>query len=207
MKRGLPVLACAALVGLSGCSSTTDGHAGATASPSWPSSPASAGAAQVPGPGVPKVENPLDTTRFKAAPCDTLTQAQAEDLVGAGIAPKADLNAPAGPSCAWHSRAHIIVTFSNVDNLGLTSYYRAKGSVYPFFLPLAPIDGYPVVAYGQIDLRASKAQCNVALGTSDRDTVAISVTQSPEKRGTNGDACESAHQVAGLVLGNLEGGR
>nr|WP_202507257.1 DUF3558 domain-containing protein [Amycolatopsis rubida] len=197
------------MIGLSGCSGSADGHAGATATPSSPASaaPASQGAAQVPGPGVPKVETPIDTARFRAAPCGSLTPAQAENLVGAGIVPRPDLNAPAGPSCAWHSQAHVIVTFSNVDNLGLTSYYRAKGTVYPFFMPLDPIGGYPIVAYGQIDLRASKAQCEVALGTSDRDTVAVSVTQSPQNRGANGDACESAHQVAGLVLSNLKGGR
>ncbi|WP_211226880.1 DUF3558 domain-containing protein [Amycolatopsis benzoatilytica] len=209
MKRVLSVLACAALAGLAGCSGTTGGAAGPARTPgqSAPSAaPTSAAADQVPGPGVPKVENPIDTDKFKKAPCDTLTPAQADSLVGKGVTPKTDLKAPAGPACAWHSQAHIIVVFPNVDNLGLTSVYRAKGTTYPLFMPLDPIDGYPIVAYGQVDERASEGRCDVEFGTSDREGVVVSISQSPEKKGSQ-DPCQSARSVAQMVLGNLKGGQ
>lgn len=210
MKRVLPVLACAALVGLAGCSGTTGGTAGPAVPPGQSVSsaaPTSSASDQVPGPGVPKVENPIDTTRFKKAPCDTLTQAQAQGLLGPSVVPKTDLQAPAGPACAWHhGEAYVGVVFSNVTNAGLTGYYRSRGSVYPLFIPLDPIDGYPIVAYGQADMRASDGQCDVAFGTSDREAVSVSITQSTENKGKQ-DPCQSARSVAQMVLGNLKGGR
>jgi len=120
------------------------------------------------------------------------------------------LAAPAGPACNWDSSAvygaHIGVVFSTVTNLGLTGYYRAKGTNYPFFRELAAVGGYPAVAYDSVGDRSSKGACDIAVGTSDRETVAIAIQQSNDKIGEK-DACESARDVAASVIGNLRGGK
>ncbi|WP_409185133.1 DUF3558 domain-containing protein [Amycolatopsis sp. VS8301801F10] len=203
MRRAL-VLAAFALCAVAGCSSTAPGQAKPVEHLDQP--PSKPPEDQVPGPGVPKVQNPLDITRFRQNPCAALTSAQLAELLGDGIRVNPDPHGPSGPACGWFSRAKIVVLFPAIDKLGLTSVYRAKGGAYPFFLPLAPVDGYPIVAYGVDDPRESRGECNVALGTSDRETVELSITQSPAHKGEK-DPCESARGVAEKVLGNLRGGR
>ena len=142
------------------------------------------------------------------APCDSLTSTQIEALLGAGVTPKTELDAPAGPSCSVHpssvTDASVVVVFSNVDKLGLTSIYQAQGTKYPFFMPMDDIDSYPVVAYGIVDERNAHGRCQVAVGTSDRQTVDVAVAQSKENIG-NKDPCKAAHGVATSVLQNLRG--
>ncbi len=91
--------------------------------------------------------------------------------------------------------------FNNVDDRGLTGVYQAQ---YSFFLPLKPVDGYPVAAYGLTDERTSRGGCQIAVGTSDKQTVDIGVTQSEENIGHK-DPCEAARGVASYVLSNLRG--
>ncbi|WP_312872069.1 DUF3558 domain-containing protein [Amycolatopsis dendrobii] len=204
MRRALALTPLALLI-LAGCSDTTPGQA-VPADRTGQPAPRSTSANQVPGPGVPKVPNPIDITRFKQNPCESLTSAQVVDLLGDEARITPDPNGPGGPGCGWFSQAKIAVVFPNVDKLGLTSVYRAKGGAYPFFMPLAPVEGYPVVAYGTEDVRARLGECNVALGTSDRETLDVSITQSPAHKGEK-DPCDSARDVADKVLGNLRGGR
>ncbi|WP_205670147.1 MULTISPECIES: DUF3558 domain-containing protein [Amycolatopsis] len=185
------------------CSDTIDGR------PAQPTSQSPRGdttTGQVPGPGVPKVLTPVDVSRFKQNPCNALTSTQISDLLGPHARVKPDLKSPAGPSCGWLSLATIQVAVPNVDDLGLTSIYRSRGGIYPFFLPLAPVNGLPAVAYGQDDSRASRGECDVAVGVSDRETIEVSVRQSPENKGKE-DPCESARKVAEKILGNLPGAR
>ncbi|HEY3468460.1 MAG TPA: DUF3558 domain-containing protein [Amycolatopsis sp.] len=204
MRRTLIPIGAAVLL-LSACTTTNGG----TPSPSSPTSdqPTTSGSATgLPGPGVPKVESPIDVTHFKSAPCDALTADQITGLLGPGVTPKTDLNAPAGPSCSIHppevTQAGVLVIFTDVDDRGLTSLYAAKDVKYPFFMPLSPVDGYPVVAYGLADDRASRGTCQIAVGTSDQQTVDIGVTQSEQNVGKT-DPCEAARGVAASVLGNL----
>ncbi|WP_410629935.1 DUF3558 domain-containing protein [Amycolatopsis sp. cmx-4-83] len=203
MRGSLIPTSAAALLLISACTTTNGG----TASPSSPTTDESTtSTAGVPGPGVPRVESPLDVSHFKAAPCDALKADQISALLGPGVNPKADVNAPGGPSCSVHppqvTQAGVLVIFTNLDDRGLTSIYAAKGSKYPFFLPLSPVDGYPVVAYGLADDRASRGICQIAVGTSDQQTVDIGVTQSEPNIGKK-DPCEAARGVAASVLQNL----
>jgi len=202
MRRAL-ILLCASTLLLSACTTTTGGTAApSTSGPSGPDVPA----AQLPGPGVPKVDSPIDISRFKQAPCDSLTADQITELLGAGVTPKTDLNAPGGPSCSIHppqvTQAAVLVIFNNVDDRGLTGVYQAQ---YRFFLPLSPVDGFPVAAYGLADDRAARGSCQIAIGTSDHQTVDVGVTQSEENIGKK-DPCEAARGVAAYVLGNIRGG-
>ncbi len=207
MRRTLILLSASLLV-LSACSNKNPGTPSpSTNTPNRPASSNSAG--PVPGPGVPKVEYPIDTTRLKQAPCDSLSSAQITALLGSGITPKANLNAEAGPTCSWDSaqasQAGVSVVYNKVNHAGLSAIYEKNGTTFPFFLPLDPIDGYPTVAYGLVDERTSRGRCAVALGTSDQDMVDVSIAQSEGNVGKS-DPCTAAHDVATQILGNIRGG-
>jgi hypothetical protein len=203
MRRAL-ILISASLLMLSACTTTKTG----TPSPSGstndntlsPNSPSG-----VPGPGVPKVDNPIDTTRFKHAPCDTLTAEQINILLGTGITPKPDLKAEGGPTCRWNtpevSQASVSVTYMTANTAGLTAIYQKKGNAFPFFQPMESINDYPTVAYGLVDERKN-GRCAIALGTSDTEAVDVAIAQSEENIGKK-DPCAAAHDVAANVLGNL----
>jgi hypothetical protein len=137
-----------------------------------------------------------------------LSESQVSEIFGAPVTPKADPNAPAGPSCGWDpadgSGASVNVIFATVDDLGLTGVYRARGTNYKLFEPLEPIEGYPAVIYGTSDFR-SKGLCSLAVGTSDRSTVDLTITQSRANVG-KADPCQAAQTVASKVLTSLKGG-
>ncbi|MFB9929631.1 DUF3558 domain-containing protein [Amycolatopsis halotolerans] len=205
--RRVFALTAAALCALAGCSSTTAGRAAPSGHSDRPVSqtPKSTATDPVPGPGVPKVAIPLDATKFKQNPCDALTARQVSDLLGTSSHVKPEPHGAGGPGCGWFAQAQVVIVFPDINELGLTSFYRAKDKVYPFFLPLAPVDGYPVVAYGEEDHRASLGECDIAMGISDSETIVVSVTQSPSHKGEK-DPCDSARGVAETVLANLRGG-
>lgn len=182
-----------------------------SASSSAPSASSSSGSnSAVPGPGVPKVEHPIDVTRFMQTPCDALTDSQIADLLGSGVSAKPDLKAPAGPTCSWDSasvsQAGIGVIFMSADQLGLTSVYQARGKQYQFFQPLEAIDGFPLVAYGVDDERTTRGRCAVAIGVSDVQAVDLHVAQSESNIGKK-DPCAAAHDIAIQMLSNLHGAK
>lgn len=198
------VLFCASLLALAGCSTPKTGIANPTGTPTQAPSNTTDG---VPEAGAPKVEIPIDTTRFKEAPCNTLTAAQISELLGSDFNPKPDLNAQGGPSCSWHvpnvSQANVAVAYLTKNRAGLTAIYKQRGTTFPFFMPMDAIDGYPTVAYGRLDER-SDGRCAIALGTSDQDMVDVSIAQS-EANIDKKDPCAVAHAVTVEVLGNLRG--
>ena len=204
MRRTFFLLS-ASLLALTACTPQTTG----TPSPSSnsPGRTSSGSADQVPGAGAPKVENPINVTRFLQAPCDALTAEQVDSFLGKGVSPKPDLKGQAGPECFWHSpsisQAGVGVIFTHAANLGLTSVYAARGTKYPFFKPLEPIDGYPLVAYDGEGDQSSKGRCTVAVGASNTQAIDISITQSEENVGKK-DPCIAAREVAGKVLTNLK---
>ncbi|WP_460438074.1 DUF3558 domain-containing protein [Amycolatopsis stemonae] len=208
MRRTVLMLS-ALLLAATACSTVNPGKPSPSSNGASTSSSTETSSA-VPGPGVPKVPSPIDVTRFKQAPCDALKAAQAAELLGDGVSGKADLQGPAGPSCAWDSadvsQAGVAVIFTDADQLGLTSVYAAKDKQYKFFLPLAAIDGFPIVAYGVSDERSTRGRCAVALGVSDTQVVDIHVAQSESNIGKK-DPCDAAHGIASQVLENLRGAK
>ncbi|WP_369871196.1 DUF3558 family protein [Amycolatopsis sp. AA4] len=196
-------VALAAATALAACSGTAEPPRAEPPRNDLPPAPAATTyTGPLPGPGVPSVPHPLDTARFKQNPCATLTPAQISGLLGPSPRVQADPQGPVGPACGWFAQASVAVLYPDINDLGLTSVYRAKGGAYPFFLPLAPVDGYPVVAYGEDDPRAGRGECDVAMGTSDRETLVVSITQSAVHKGEK-DPCQSARDIAALALGNL----
>jgi hypothetical protein len=206
--RRMILLFSASLLALTACSGTKSGTATPIGTAPIPTSPSSEDA--VPGPGVPAVENPLDTSQFKKAPCEALTNDEVTTLLGPTASPKEELDAPGGPTCNWHpsgvTQASIGVIFNKVNNAGLTGIYEKKNTTYPFFEPQDPIDSYPVVAYGLKDERSSGGLCALAIGTSDREMIDVSIAQSETNIGKK-DPCAAAREVAGKVLEQLRRNR
>lgn len=207
MTRRMLVLFGAALLMLTACSSETKGTASPSGSGSASTTAPSTGN-DLPGQGVPKVDIPIDVSRFQEAPCDSLTQAQSKELLGPDVAINPAVDDEAGPTCHWNvpavSQAGVGVTFFKTTQLGLTGIYQAKDSTYRFFQPLDSIDGYPTVAFGTTDERNTKGRCLVALGTSDTQQVDIAISLSEANIGKK-DPCTAAHDVAANVLSNLRG--
>ncbi|WET80166.1 DUF3558 domain-containing protein [Amycolatopsis sp. QT-25] len=161
-----------------------------------------------PGPDVPQVASPLALTQVKQAPCNALTEEQAGELLGPRAVPKERLDGTAGPSCMWSipssSRPLVDVIFGRSPDGGTASVYNAKGGAYKLVEPLAPVDGYPLTAYGTTDERPS-GKCSVALGASDTETIGI-VTELSEANIGKKDPCGAAREAAIRVLATVRGG-
>ncbi|RJQ87703.1 DUF3558 domain-containing protein [Amycolatopsis panacis] len=198
---------------MAGCSSPTPGNATpSTSAPadSVPATSVSSDAGQVPGPGVPKVQNPIDTAQVAKNPCSSLTDDQANGLFGGPLPGDPDLHSPAGPACNWdggsaHGYARVGVIVTNVAPQGLTSVYASKGTSYKYFQPLAPVGGYPAVAY-DVSAERSPGECNMAVGISDTQVIDIAVRQQKSRIGSK-EPCVSAQEVAVMVIGNIRGGQ
>jgi len=203
-------LAGVALFALAGCSSQAPGQASPEPSSVPASQPAPSSAAdQLPGPGVPKVENPIDTTQVAKNPCMVLTDEQVQLVFGYAVQASPRPDGAAGPACSWdgdaaHGYPRVGVVVTNADKRGLTSVYAAKGTGYKFFQPLTPVSGYPAAAY---DVSADRrpGECNMAIGVSDTQVIDLEVMQ-PKARIGSKDPCESGRQVAAMMIGNLQGG-
>ncbi|MEU0794620.1 DUF3558 domain-containing protein [Amycolatopsis sp. NPDC005961] len=204
--RRVIILLSAALLVLGACGTTNGGTAVPVPSVSG-AAPSSGAVDEVPGPGVPKVANPIDLTRLQRSPCDALTPAQVAGLLGSAVEIKPEPDADVGPVCNWEApgRAGVGIIFGKLDKRGLTRVYAAKGNVYPFVEPLEPVDGYPLAAYDGVGDQRAKGECTVAVGTSDTQTIDISVDQSEKNIGKS-DPCEAARQVTAMVLGNAKAG-
>lgn len=204
MRRTILVLSAATLA-LAACSTPKDGTPTPTSGGISPSPSNSASAA----PGVPKVDNPIDLTRFKQAPCTGLTKTQVEELLGPSTESVERLDGGAGPACRWSIPSTISprvdVIFSNLQDSGTARFYEAKGKAYKLLEPLEPIDGYPVTAYDTKDERATEGRCSVALGTSDTQSIGISLEQSEANIGKK-DPCAAAREAAIRVLTTIRGG-
>ncbi|MFF0148933.1 DUF3558 domain-containing protein [Amycolatopsis sulphurea] len=199
------------LFAVAGCSGTTGGQAvPASQAGQWSSSaPVGGVAGQLPGPGVPKVQNPIDTTKASQDPCGVLTADQIKGFIGGLVTPKSD-RGPAGPECAWfggyeYEHASIGVIINGVSKRGLTSVYANKGKLLKFFQPFAPAEGYPLVVddFGE---KRTFGKCNGSLGVRDDQTIEIFVEQ-PDSRKEKKDPCVSLHDVAVAIIGNIRGGQ
>ncbi|WP_326945806.1 DUF3558 domain-containing protein [Amycolatopsis sp. NBC_01307] len=206
MRRVLPIAGVAVLM-LTGCTGTTRGNPRPSSeSPGQTATPDTAD--QVPGPGVPKVETPVDLTRFRQFPCEALSESQAGELIGPEVQTRPDLESPAGPACSWNppdaSRPLVRVIFDRAATAGLTSFYKDKSVKYALFTPLQPINGYPVVAYGVYDARDTEGVCSVAVGTSDQEVFDVGLTLSQANVGKK-DPCDVAREGAIRALTTIRG--
>lgn len=200
MRTRLPlVIAVLGMLVVSGCTTTSPG------TPLPGSSTGSSADSDLPTDGAPKVENPLDVSRFEQKPCDVLTPEDAEEL-----------NIPAtgeqegdslGETCYWRNtqtRGSLAASFFSGDKRGLSSVYQeAKGSDFPYFEPIGDVEGHPAVAYNTEE-EAPRTDCTVAVGLSDQLVFTARVALSDANLGRR-KPCEVAADAAGMMMKTMLG--
>ena len=207
----------AVLIGLvttAGCTSTSAGDpspapsTARTTAPGTAEPPAEEPPANLPAEGAPRVEHPLDTTRYQQDPCQALTGEQATEfaVVDQGTVREGEL----GLICEWRSPRDELgkLSISSLDGNrdGLTAAYRAhQAGKYELFEELPEIEGHPAVVYGQTNDRET-GNCAVLVGTTDELAFEFAVQLSLANVGSV-DPCDMAVQVAGVALRNMKGDR
>jgi hypothetical protein len=156
--------------------------------------------------GAPRVDSPVDATRFLSQPCAVLSQAQlAEFSVSRqGIPTTTGAVAEnAGPFCTWHADPElgstIGVGFVTGNEHGLSDTYRGRDQ-FEHFEPTT-VDGYPAVFANSPDLRSS-GTCGITVGISD----ALTFNATEQGRLDAQGSCDRARQVAEAALATLRVG-
>lgn len=197
---------------LASCSSQTSGTAtpestGRTMPPGTTAPNSPGGGDQLPAHGAPNVPNPLDVSAFLEAPCDALTEAQAKELLGDGVATAPRPDDAEGPACGWSGEqlrsGQIKISFITATGTGLSGAYSERGKFYKYFVEIPPVGGYPAVALGVRDSRG-EGDCGVQVGTSNRMSFGVTVTLSEKNVGKK-DPCEVGQLIAKMVLENIKG--
>ncbi len=204
------VVALAVAVVAAGCVNTTEGSpmpesgdvgGESSASPA----PSSEEANELPYAGAPAVTDPLDTERFQQDPCQALTPSQAESLKVQF--PGTLRDSSLGNACEFRVRTDrlALVEIASLDEnpYGVSAIYQAEeDGKLEVFEPLESIEGYPVVAYGALDLRDDGA-CSVVVGLSDEIAFEIALQQSAANIGKK-DPCETGAIVAEMVVETMK---
>ena len=160
---------------------------------------------ELPYAGAPKVNNPLDTSRFEKDPCQSLTADQAQSLNVPATGTIND-NAALATACDWKNpttRGFVEIAFIVDDPYGLSQEYDAKNrGEFPNFKELPKIDGYPAITRDGADKWGG---CTVVVGVADDMSFEASVELSQANIGKK-DPCDVAVQVAGLALQTMKSG-
>lgn len=201
------LLAAATLV--AGCSGMTPGNPQPTGGSDQT---ASTGSGALPSNGAPKVQSPLDTSKFQSNICSVLTSGQLSQVQVTGSG-QSDSNG-AGPNCKWTGKKasqaapgdlrKIGVTAMTSNDTGLSSFYRDK-STLKVFKPLGEIGGYPAVQYDGSGSTASAdtGGCDIAVGVTDKLTFSIDTVTEP---GGGVDVCTKTQKLAEMLVTTLKGG-
>lgn len=204
MRRRLTMLGCAAVFAtlLAGCTSTANGTPTAAPTPSG-EEPATTTPSEDNTDGAPRVEHPLDATRFIADPCAVLTSTQLAtlDITTPGKPETTGAVAEnAGPMCTWIAGAdhdNYNVGFLTGNKNGLSDTYR--GSWGGYFEPTT-VGGYPAVFNDVTDARDT-GRCNLTVGVNDNLAFR---TQLTTNRGQK--SCDGAAQLAEMVVATIKAG-
>jgi hypothetical protein len=188
---------------LAGCTTTSAGQPTPAATDTSSTAPETSEQPEpegLPFAGAPKVDKPIDTSRFQQDPCLSLTADQATELnLGATGAPFSE---PLGKACKWRNdatRGEAQVRFLDKDPRGLSPEYQAeKDGKWKFFVEMPSIDGHPAVARGSIDARDNGA-CSVIVGASDEIAFELALQLSAANVGKK-DPCSVAADIAGMAL-------
>lgn len=160
---------------------------------------------ELPAYGAPKVDHPLDVSYFRQAPCETLTEEQVAKFVGARFEARSLPDDHTGPRCIWspvgNARPLMWAAYPSLSDRGLTTLYYNRDA-YAFFEEGPPVGGYPSLVYDVVDRRPSGA-CAVRVGTSDRETLDVSVWLGERKVGVL-DPCEATQEVAGAAVETIK---
>lgn len=206
VRHAAPVAGLLCLV-VAGCTTTSQGEPipATTSEVSAANPTAPSGEDDLPSHGAPKVDEPLDTTRFQQDPCSTLAAEQAQDELN--LPPNGEPEDIAlGNGCKWHNpdtRGMVIIGFLTGNDRGLSGFYDAnQRGEYPYFIKLPPIEGFPAIA-GDIEDRRPTGRCIVDVGVSDQLAVEVVLQLSQANIGQR-EPCEVAVEVAGKALRTMK---
>lgn len=197
------VAMCAVALGLAGCTTSDPGTptpdptgSESAASTSTESSESPASSSEHEKYGAPRVETPLDASRFLADPCAVLTPAQ---LTGLGVSTpgRGDIDSEVaktvGPLCTWTADTEIPsgigVAWQSGNKNGLADLYRVRDRQEYF--EETTVESLPAVFASEIDNRDG-GDCTIAVGLSDSLTFTAGETGMLDADG----ACARAEQVA-----------
>ncbi|MGB3443349.1 MAG: DUF3558 domain-containing protein, partial [Actinophytocola sp.] len=165
------------------------------------------GEEELPFAGAPKVDNPLDTTRYEQDPCKTLTADQTQPL-NLPTTGETEEDVLLGVGCTWfneETRGEAEIVFIIGDPRGLSPEYDAnKEGKWEYFKALPKIEGYPAVIRLKFDQR-NTGNCTVVVGVADDLAVELNLVLSQANAGQK-DPCEVAVQIAGLALQTMKAG-
>jgi uncharacterized protein DUF3558 len=209
------LLLLASLLGLtlvSACTSTSKGDplpadtTGATPSSSTPRTPGDEDG-KLPFAGAPKVDNPLDTSKYEQDPCKSLSAEQAQYL-NIPLTGKFDDGVALSTACEWKNqttRGYVRIFFLVDEPRGLSPEYKKdqKGE-WAYFEVLPDIEGYPAIARDGSDER-DRGYCVVMVGVADDMAFGVSLQLSLANVGRK-DPCPKAAEVAGLALKTMKQG-
>lgn len=157
--------------------------------------------------GAPRVDDPLDASRFLTDPCAVLTRAQ---LTGFGVSkpgePDTDsaIAVHSGPGCVWVAESEVNsvigASFLSGNKNGLSDTYRGRDRFDGYFEPTT-VDGYPAV-FNDIGDGRPQGDCNITVGISDTLTFRAAEHGGRDAQG----ACDRATQVAAAVIQTIKGG-
>ena len=160
---------------------------------------------ELPFAGAPKVDDPLDTSRYEQDPCLTLTAEQTEPL---NLPGKGEINdkVALGIGCDWfnrETRGEVSINFIVDDPRGLSPEYESEQQgEFPDFTELPAIDGYPAITR---DGASEYGDCTIVVGVAD-DMAFESIVQLSQANVGQKDPCEVAVEVAGLALQTMKAG-
>ncbi|MET9260498.1 DUF3558 domain-containing protein [Amycolatopsis sp. NPDC004079] len=164
--------------------------------------------ARKPSAGVPTVASPLPASLVQGDPCTVLTDAQVKTLFS-GATPQVQPSQDTGVAkqCRWSNPSRgsgigVQLVYAWKDGLGHVYAKKNEG----FFEELAPVQGYPAVAYGPTDDRAT-GRCSVAIGIADDAAFEVDVKLADSQAGKGADPCQDAQHVADLALATMRKGR
>lgn len=210
VRRLLLTTSLLGFVFVSACTTTSHGEprpATETSMSDSTSTPSESNDEDLPFAGAPKVDDPLDTSRFEKDPCQALTADQAESL---NLPAKGTLNdkVTLGIGCDWRNpetRGEVKINFIVDDPRGISPEYdAAEQGKWAYFDELPPIDGYPAIARDAVDDRDT-GYCIVVVGVAD-DMAFESIVQLSGANVREKDPCDVAADVAGLALETMKAG-
>lgn len=200
---------CAAMLGLAGCTTSNAGtptpQPGDSESTSTESSESSVPSSEPDTYGAPRVENPLDASRFLADPCSVLTAAQ---LAAFGVSTpgrpdtEGAIATTVGPLCTWTADTEIPstigVAWQSGNENGLSDIYRMRDE--RGYFEEATVEGHPAVFSSGLDNRDG-GDCTIVVGLSDTLTFTAGEIGQLDAVG----ACARAEQVAAAAVVTMRG--
>jgi hypothetical protein len=156
--------------------------------------------------GAPRVSDPLPASVMERDPCTVLTPDQIAGLFAKPPTGEPDDTGIAN-TCSWgdsRKGSLVVIQMLYAARHGLSQFYVNEDN-NDLWMPLEPVQGYPVVAYSPIDTRETSGDCSVVVGIADNMVFQTGINVSDARLGED-DPCDAARQVADLAVTTLKQG-